>query len=107
MDGSAIASKLNLDEESREILENLAGAQRCTLDEYVTSLVRKAIRAEQRVRRQRNSQVSDAPMDAFLPDGADPFATHEGSGLASSFADVQTRMRFAGTPSLFRENESN
>ena len=107
MDGSAIASKLNLDQESREILENLASAQCCSLDEYISGLVRKAIRGEQRTRRQRNSHVSDAPMDAFLPEGVDPFAINESSALASSFAEVQTRMRFAGTPSLFRDSETN
>ncbi len=105
MDGSAIALNLNLDDESLEILENLAGAQRCTVEEFVSGLVRKAIRGEQRTRRQKTSVPSDAPMDAFLPEGTDPFDPSELSALASSFADVQTRMRFAGTPSLFKDYE--
>lgn len=106
MDGSAVALKLKLDEASLEILENLAGAQRCSVEEFVTSLVRRAIRSEQKARRPKN-EARDAPMDAFLPEGADPFASHDMVALASSFADVQTRMRFAGTPSIFRDSESN
>ncbi|RZA18667.1 MAG: hypothetical protein EOP10_20750 [Proteobacteria bacterium] len=108
MDGTRVALKLNLDPESLEILENLAGAQRCSLDEYVTGLVRKAIRSEQKTRRPgRGGLAQEAPMDAFLPEGVDPFETSDNHGLASSFADVQTRMRFAGTPSLFRETDQS
>ncbi len=105
MDGSAIALNLHLDDESLEILENLAGAQRCSVEEFVSGLVRKAIRGEQRSRRQKSQVAQGAPMDAFLPEGTDPFEAGDNSGLASSFADVQTRMRFAGTPSIFRDYE--
>src|SRR6476469_3263485 len=104
MDGTRVALKLNLDQESLEILENLAGSQRCSLEEFIAGLVRKAVRSELRNRRpHKGSGPEDAPMDAFLPEGVDPFDTQEARGLASSFEDVQTRMRFAGMPSLFRE----
>jgi hypothetical protein len=104
MAGTRVALNLDLDEESLEVLENLAGAQRCTLDEYIGGLVRKAIRNEQKSRRSsRDSEIQGAPMDAFLPEGVSPFTGEEIKGQASSFADVQARMRFAGTPSLFKD----
>lgn len=51
----------------------------------------------------------DAPLDAFLPDGANPFTplkSVEGSAsLATSFEDIQTRMRFSGTTALLRDED--
>lgn len=106
MVGSPISLKLNLDEESLEVLQSLAGGQHCSLEEFVALLVRRAIKSE-KTKRPKSAEFAEAPMDAFLPAGADPFANPETLQLASSFADVQTRMRFAGTPSIFRERESD
>lgn len=116
MEGSkGLALTLKLDEHGLEVLENLASAQRCTVEEFVTGLVRKAVRLDEKSRTTGNCNQTGkvrpnagdgrAPLDAFLPEGADPFApvTHGDGGLASSFADIQTRMRFAGTPSIFKE----
>ncbi len=106
MKGSTgLALTLSLDDQSRDVLEDLAAAQRCSVDEYIMGLVRKAIRNEQKQRMQKNSAAQDAPLDAFLPEGADPFAPVAlgESGLASSFGQVQARMRFAGTASILRE----
>lgn len=102
---------LKLDDPSLEVLEDLAARQRSSIDEFIVGLLRKAIRTEEKQRGASHRQRAlglDAPLDAFLPEGADPFAplSHGESGLASSFAEVQTRMRFAGTPSLLREPES-
>jgi len=96
---------LSLDDLSMEVLENLAATQRCSVDEYIMGLVRKAVKAEQKQRRHKDISAHEAPMDAFLPDGVDPFepVAQGETGLASSFDEVQTRMRFAGTPSIFRE----
>ena len=108
--GSAMDLTLRLDDQTQEALENLAGAQRCTVEEYVMALIRKAVRGEQKSAKKQgaSSQAANparAPMDDFLPDGVDPFAPAywENSGRASSFADVQARMRFAGTPGLLRD----
>jgi hypothetical protein len=106
MDGSReLPLTLRLDDQSLEILENLAATQRCSVDEYVMGLVRRALRSEQKLRKPKTLDSQDAPLDAFLPEGTDPFApvSHGDNGLASSFADVQTRMRFAGTPSILRD----
>ena len=114
MEGSTgLALTLKLDDHSLEVLENLAATQRCTVDEFVMGLVRKAVRMDEKARANLSAthngkarpSAADAPLDAFLPEGVDPFApvAHGESGLASSFAEVQTRMRFAGTPSIFRE----
>ncbi len=109
MGGTAMREiRISLDDQSLEVLENLAAAQRCTVEELVLSLARRAIRAEQKVKKPKgNPLFEDAPLDAFLPEGADPFepVTALSHQLASSFADVQARMRFAGTPSLFRDAE--
>ncbi|MBC7661995.1 MAG: hypothetical protein H7249_20060 [Chitinophagaceae bacterium] len=106
MEGSTgLTLKLSLDDQSLGVLEDLAANQRCSIDELIMGLVRRAIRNEQKNRKIKTPGYDDAPMDAFLPEGTDPFspANSSGSGLASSFAEVQTRMRFAGTPSLLRE----
>ena len=49
-----------------------------------------------------NSEIPKAPMDAFLPEGADPFVSDSEESGGLSFADIQARMRFAGTPALLR-----
>ncbi len=99
---------LRLDDQVQEALENLAAEQRCSLEECAQGLLRRVLR-EKISRKVKPSPIQHAPLDDFLPEGADPFApVHwEGSGRhgASSFADVQTRMRFAGTPALLRDFE--
>ena len=95
---------LQLDEMTMEALENLAATQQCSLAECVQLLVKKACRPRETKRGSSNVSKADAPLDAFLPEGCDPFAPAQ-EGLASHFADIQARMRFAGTSSLLRDYE--
>jgi hypothetical protein len=58
--------------------------------------------------RPMTQRPDEAPLDAFLPEGVDPFSPAEAvlpapAGLASNFEDIQARMRFAGTPALLRD----
>lgn len=103
--GSATDLTLRLDDQTQEALENLAATQRCNVEELVMALIRKAVRNEVKPAKKpgatANPHPERAPMDDFLPEGVDPFAPLE-LNQRSSFADVQTRMRFAGSPGCLR-----
>ncbi len=103
------ALTLRLDAQTWEQLEQAASQSEQTVDQWVHALLEKALRQEARASRKIRgaSSVRDlAPLDAFLPEGTDPFMpigeVDAPRSKASSFEDIQTRMRFAGTPALLR-----
>ena len=101
------ALTLSLDASTWEQLEQSAFRQLLTVEDFVKAMIEKALRQDgrkgQRVKGALHSREV-APLDAFLPEGTDPFLHGEREDRrpgASSFEDIQTRMRFAGTPALF------
>lgn len=101
------ALTLSLDADTWEQLEQMASQQSLGVEDWVKALIEKALRQEaKQVRRLRGASVARdlAPLDAFLPEGTDPFTPHEFGEPSprSSFEDIQNRMRFAGTPALLR-----
>ena len=102
------ALTLNLEAALRAKLESLAAEQLLSLDDYVTGLLQQILlnEAPKPPRKAKHAGSKDyrlAPMDAFLPAGVDPFSSAGAdSVLASSFEDIQARLRFSGTPSLLR-----
>jgi hypothetical protein len=101
------ALTLCLDAELLAQLERAAASQLVSIEDYARSLLERAAK-QQGVRRVKGASPegrSPAPLDAFLPEGVDPFASNEGKQVpaaALSFEDIQARMRFAGTPALLR-----
>jgi hypothetical protein len=89
-------------------LERQAAQYLISVDELVRraieqSLVSEVAKAPKKAR-PGATRHDEAPLDAFLPEGADPFAPVDVvTGLASNFEEVQARMRFAGTPTLLRD----
>ena len=90
-------------------LERYAALHLMSVDEVVKQAIQQTLTAAEAPKSTKKTRSSatrhgEAPLDAFLPEGVDPFAPADAvSGLASSFEDIQTRMRFAGTPALLRE----
>ena len=101
------ALTLRLDAQTWEQLEQTARQSEQTVEQWVRILLEKALRQEAKaVRRIKGALAARdlAPLDAFLPEGTDPFLplTEVETGRPSRFEDIQTRMRFAGTPALLR-----
>ncbi len=101
------ALTLRLDAQTWEQLEHIAIQSEQTAEQWVQALVEKALRQEAKShRRVRGATAARdlAPLDAFLPEGTDPFQPIGEADYQrpSSFEDIQTRMRFAGTPALLR-----
>ena len=102
------ALTLRLDAEAWVQLERAAASQLLPMEDYARGLLERALQQEgrslsRRVRGATGERRNPAPLDAFLPEGVDPFESNEQVGLAAlSFEDIQARMRFAGTPALLR-----
>jgi hypothetical protein len=102
------AFTVNLEPTALALLERIAAQQLLTIEEYIQAAIQQALlrdqpRSVRKAKKANPEHPAVAPMDAFLPVGVDPFAPVEAlPALASSFEEVQARMRFAGTPSLLR-----
>ncbi len=89
-------------------LERYAAQHLISVSDFVRNSIQQAMAREmpRPARRNKSSteRPDEAPLDAFLPEGVDPFAPAEvAMGLASNFEEIQARMRFAGTPALLRD----
>lgn len=87
-------------------IELCAQQQLLSVEDYVKAALQLALqrdlsRPSRKAKIKGAERESAAPLDAFLPAGVDPFVPAEPSpALATSFEELQTRLRFAGTPSL-------
>ncbi|HYX34474.1 MAG TPA: hypothetical protein VE954_15325 [Oligoflexus sp.] len=89
-------------------LERQAAQSLITVDELVRRAIQQSLAAESpkasKKTRPSATQHDEAPLDAFLPEGVNPFAPADVvTGLACNFEEIQARMRFAGTPALLRD----
>ena len=99
---------VQLDDTLLAQLERQAAQYLISVDELVRRAIRESLAVESakapKKSRPSATRHDEAPLDAFLPEGVDPFAPADVvTGLASNFEEVQARMRFAGTPALLRD----
>jgi hypothetical protein len=99
---------VQLDDTLLAQLERQAAQYLISVDELVRRAIKQSLEHDtlkaSKKTRPSATRHDEAPLDAFLPEGADPFAPADVvTGLASNFEDVQARMRFAGTPALLRD----
>jgi hypothetical protein len=99
---------VQLDDTLLAQLERQAAQTLIPVDELVRRAIRESLTADtpkaSRKTRPSATRHDEAPLDAFLPEGVDPFAPADVvTGLATNFEEVQARMRFAGTPALLRD----
>lgn len=104
----AASLTLGLDADRLAQLEQAAAAQKCSVDAYILSILDRALQGEVdgasrgKTREKRTGAIlvpDRAPLDAFLPEGADPFQREEAAGRELvSFVHQQAQLRFAGAP---------
>lgn len=99
---------VQLDDTLLAQLERQAAQYLISVDELVRRAIKQSLENDtmKAAKKTRPSATrhDEAPLDAFLPEGVDPFAPAEvATGLASNFEEIQARMRFAGTPALLRD----
>lgn len=99
---------VQLDDTLLAQLERQAAQYLISVDELVRQAIQQRLARDvpktSKKTRPSATRHDEAPLDAFLPEGVDPFAPADVvTGLASNFEEVQARMRFAGTPALLRD----
>ncbi|WP_176736777.1 CopG family transcriptional regulator [Oligoflexus tunisiensis] len=99
---------VQLDDTLLAQLERQAAQSLVSVDELVRRAIRESLSAgtpkASKKTRPSATRHDEAPLDAFLPEGVDPFTPADVvTGLATNFEEVQARMRFAGTPALLRD----
>jgi hypothetical protein len=99
---------VQLDDTLLAQLEREAARLLVSVDQLVRQAIQQSLAVEPSKPSKKNrpsaARHDEAPLDAFLPEGVDPFAPADVvNGLASSFAEVQARLRFSGTPALLRD----
>ncbi len=99
---------VQLDDTLLAQLERQAAQYLISVDELVRRAIQQSLASESpkatKKTRPSATRHDEAPLDAFLPEGVDPFAPADVvSGLATNFEEIQARMRFAGTPALLRD----
>ncbi len=109
---SSSALTVTLDASLLAHLERYAEQNLISVNDLVRTAILQTLSRDtpKSLRKSRPStqRPDEAPLDAFLPEGVDPFSPAEAvlpapTGLASNFEDIQARMRFAGTPALLRD----
>ena len=103
MQHSPAVLTIGLDAETLAQLEKAAALELQSLEEYVRDMFAKHLRSEDKparklkgARSNASQNVARAPLDEFLPEGADPFLHEDATQARADFEHMQTLLRFAG-----------
>ncbi len=100
---------IGLDADTLAKLEAAAALELLSLEDYIRDLFARHLRSDDKdksvrkvkgARAAQRSAVPRAPLDAFLPDGVDPFLRDEAAQALAQFEQMQTRLRFAGSAAV-------